>query len=147
MSWPSRLLPFLLLFAATAVAQNGLTIDKVGKEPVRPGDSAKEVAFTAIIEGVVADPNLSVYVLVQSPGAARERAFAATVDSSRPEPSGGYRWRAVCQFGELMGDSEGAYQARAVAINPAGVQRGKLLETLKAGKERSDVITLTRSKQ
>lgn len=144
MLWTFRFLPFLLLFATTAPAQSELTIDKIGKDAVRPGGGVKTVAFTAMVEGVVADPNLSVYVLVKSPGAADERAFAAAVDGSRPDPAGGYRWRAVCQFGELMGASGGSYEAQAAAISSAGIQRGKLLETLKAGKLKSDVITVRR---
>jgi len=144
MLWKFRFLPFLLLISATALAQSGLTIDKVGKEQVSKGDGTKIVAFTSVIEGVVTDPAMSVYVLVKAHDAASERAFAATVDSSQPESSKGYRWRAVCQFGELIGDAGGLYEARAVAISNSGVQRGKLLETLQASKIKSDVINLSR---
>lgn len=141
-----RFLPFLLCFAVAAIAaQPELSIDRAGNEPARR-DGTNTVAFTTVIEGVVSNPGLSVYVLVKSPDAVNERVFAAAVDGSKPDSERGYRWRAVCLFGEIMGTAGGSYEARAAAINPAVIQRGELLETLKTSKVKSDVITLTRGK-
>jgi len=143
-----RFLTILLLFTTSAFAQSEITIDRVGSEPVRVGDGAKSVAFTALIEGVVTNPELSVYVVVTSPGAAGERIFTAVVDISRPDSIGRYRWRAVCQFGELTG--QGAigvsYEAQAIAVNPSIVKRGRLLEALTASEVKSTVIPITRTR-
>jgi len=50
-------------------------------------------------------------------GSSACRAFPATTDS-RPGSDGKYRWRAICQFGELDAPGVGdTYQVRAVAFD------------------------------
>jgi len=115
------LIPLFLLLAMNAFAQS-LTIDKLERNPI--AQASKDVAFSALVEGTVSDPQLQVFVFVFQPQLGGWRPYLATTDYI-PEGNGQYRWRAICQFGELNGKGVGAtYQIRAMVFNQATVHAG-----------------------
>lgn len=106
-----------LLFAASAFAQSRLAIDKLDRKNLN--EASKEVPYSALLEGTVDNPDLVVRVLVYEADSMEPRSYRATVDETRVDPSGGYRWRAVCYFGEYNGRGAGlSYKVRVVAMDP-----------------------------
>jgi hypothetical protein len=92
--------------------------------------------------------DLAVYVLVYSEGAVNPHAFAAVVDEAHADPAGGYRWRAICRFGEMKGKGIGdSFLVRAAAINPAKIKVGKTTASLVENGYHSNAITLKRFKK
>ena len=139
---------FLLavLLATNAFAQSRLSIDKLDDKDIIK--AVKEVAFSTMLEGTVDDPKLAVYVLVHSPGGAW-RSFPAVVEGTRVDPAGGYRWRAICQFGDYDGRGVGvSYQVRVAAFTPKHIKRnGNLMESVSRGSLQSNAITIKRVKK
>ena len=120
----NKILPlvFLCILSANVFAQSSLTIDKLERSAIT--QAKKEVAFSALLEGTIADPDLEVFVFVHQPQLNRWRPFPATTDI-KPEPNGQYRWRAICLFGELNGKGVGgSYQARAMAFDKQTSRKG-----------------------
>ncbi len=134
--------PLFLILAASGYAQS-LTIDKLERKPV--SQATKEVGFSALVEGTVSDPELEVFVFVLQPHLGGWRLFPATTDH-RPESKDRYRWRAICQFGELDGKGVGgSYQLRAVVFDHATVAAG--LPAAAIGKAtKTEVVVLKRVK-
>jgi hypothetical protein len=137
----------LLLLVATNLlqAQSNLTIDKLDHQGI--STSALQVAFSALLEGTVSDPTLAVHVLVYESSINGWKSYPATVDGTRIDAAGGYRWRAICRFGEYHGTVGLSYTVRAIAINPARIQPGNLLGSLSAISFQSSDISITRVKQ
>jgi hypothetical protein len=130
-----------LLFAANTFAQSGVAIDKVDRKNLNEG--AKEVPYSALLEGTVANPDLAVRVIVYEPGSTESRSYQATVDETRVDRAGGYRWRAVCYFGEFNGRGVGlSYKVRVVATDPKKTRDGA--DLLSTSSIESDDIELKR---
>jgi hypothetical protein len=132
-----------LLFTSGAFAQSTLSIDKLDKTNI--GQAKKEVGFSTLLEGVVSDPNIEVFVMIRGDNDKGWRFFPATVDFN-PEAKGRYRWRAICQFGELNGKGIGEnHQVQAVAFDKKIVMKGLTAQAMTdAGK--TEVISLKRTK-
>jgi hypothetical protein len=114
---------FSLLFTANAFAQSRLAIDKLDRKSIN--EASKEIPYSALLEGTVDNPDLMVRVLVYESGSTEPRSFPATVDETRIDPAGGYRWRAVCYFGEYSGRGVGmSYKVRVVAMDPKKIKDG-----------------------
>lgn len=112
-----------LLFAASAFAQSRIAIDKLDRKNLN--EASKEVPYSALLEGTVENPDLLVRVLVYESGSIEPRSYQATVDETRVDPAGGYRWRAVCYFGEYNGRGIGlSYKVRVVAMDPKMIKDG-----------------------
>jgi hypothetical protein len=94
-------LALFLLIAAGVFAQSRLNIDKLDRKSL--SESKKEVASAALLEGTVSDSKLSVFVMVYEPDTKAPRFYETTVDETRTDPAGGYRWRAICNFGKIGG--------------------------------------------
>ena len=108
-----------------AFAQSVLLIDKLERQDLLL--AKKEVAFSALLEGTVSDPDLAVFVLVHQPRLGGWRIFPATTDGRNRETNGGYRWRAICHFGEFDGRGVGdSHQIKAVAVDRARIGTGNL---------------------
>ena len=106
-----------LLLAATVFPQSRLTIDRLNRQDIQA--IPKEVSYSTLLEGTVDDPRLAVYVLVYEPGIGGWKTYPATVDETRIDEAGGYRWRAICHFGEYGGQGVGlSFQVRVIAIEP-----------------------------
>jgi hypothetical protein len=111
-----------LLLSTSGLAQSALTIDKLNRKDVNA--TAKETAYSSLIEGTIEDPDLTVYVQVLDPRNSAWRSYKAIVDKIKPDPDGRYRWRALCHFGEYDGRGIGAsYQVRAIALDPQNSTR------------------------
>jgi hypothetical protein len=135
-----------LLFAVNALAKSSLIIDKVNRKDVTT--ASKEMPFSALIEGTVSDPTLAVFVMVHDPKIQAWRAFQAIIDDTRADLAGGYRWRAICQFGEFHGEGVGnSYQVRAIAIDWRLIGIGNLPDPLPANALQSNAITIKRVKK
>ncbi len=131
------------ILSAYAFAQSSLTIDKLEKSAI--AGAKKEVAFSTLLEGTVSDPNLEVFVFVKQPHLKAWRVFPATIDTI-PEAKGQYRWRAICQFGELKGTGVGDnYQARAFALDKQTIKDG-LPQKIPAESLKTEVIVLKRTR-
>lgn len=136
-------LALLCIFSVHSQAQSRLTIDKLERADVAA--AAKEVPFSSLLEGTVADPDLEVVVFVFQPHLKGWKPFVATVDT-RSEGKGVYRWRAICQFGELGGKGIGdTYQARAVAFDRVVAAKG-LTDKAVDGALKTEVIVVKRVK-
>jgi hypothetical protein len=132
-----------LFLAATVFAQPRLTIDKLDREDIAA--IAKEVSFSTLLEGTIENPDLAVYVLVREPNGNDWRSYPATVDGTRVDPAGGYRWRAICHFGGYDGDGVGlSYKVRVIAIDPERITPGNLLNSLWAASFQTGDITIKR---
>ncbi len=130
-----------LLFPSGAPAATVLTIDKLERAEI--AEAAKEVSFSAFLEGTVADPELQVFVFVHQPRLGGWRIFPATVDTDH-DRSGGYRWRAICQFGELSGKGKGdTYLVRAYAFDRLTVSQGLPPSAVEAA-IKTEIIALKR---
>ena len=130
-----------LLFTASAVAQSQLAIDKLDRKNLN--EASKEVPYSALLEGTVDNPNLLVRVLVYESGSTEPRSYRATVDETRVDPAGGYRWRAVCYFGEFEGRGIGlSYKVRVVAMDPKKIKDGA--DTLSVSSLQTDAIEFKR---
>lgn len=139
------LLPLFTLAAAGAFAQS-LQIDKIEKQSV--AQAKKEVGFSALLEGTVADPSLEVFVFVYQPGLKGWTAFPATTDY-KPEGSARYRWRAICHFGQLDGKGVGdIHQVRAMAFDHRTASKGLPEEARAAAiaADKTEMIVLKRIK-
>src|SRR5881628_2506556 len=133
----------LAYFSAEAFAQSGLVIDKLEGNGIQ--QAVKEVGFSALLEGTVADANLAVFVFAYQPGLNAWRTFPATTDS-RPGSDGKYRWRAICQFGEVDGPGVGdTYQVRAVAFDRSTIA-ARLPARLPLSAPKTSIIALKRVK-
>jgi hypothetical protein len=112
-----------LLLLSSSFAQSQLAIDKVDRKGLN--EAAKEVPYSALLEGTVGNPDLMVRVLVNESGSTDPRSFRATVDETRVDEAGGYRWRAVCYFGEYYGRGVGqSFKVRVVAVDPKNIKDG-----------------------
>jgi hypothetical protein len=102
---------FLLLCSA-CFGQSVVSIDKIDNTDIAKAKA--EVGFSAIFEGVVNDPSLTVYVMVYQPHLKAWRMFPSSIHKE----DGKYRWRALCHFGSStgVGISDG-YEVKAIAIN------------------------------
>ena len=130
-------------FPAESFAQSGLAIDKLEGNGIR--QAVKEVGFSALLEGTVADASLAVFVFAYQPRLNAWRAFPATTDS-RPGSDGKYSWRAICQFGELDGPGVGdTYQVRAVAFDRSTIA-ARLPARLPLSVPKTSIIALKRIK-
>jgi len=131
------------LLPANAFPQSQLAIDKFDRKSIN--QAAKEVGFSTLLEGTVGDPELSVFVLVSQPHIQDWRVFPAAVDRTA-EGAGRYRWRAVCNLGELDGAGKGDnFQLRAIALDPRLLSSG-LPERLPPATAKSSTIVLKRVK-
>jgi len=136
----------LFIFTAAGVRAQSLNIDKLEKQNI--GQAKKEVGFSTLLEGTVSDPNLEVFVFVHQPHLQTWRAFPATTDF-KPEAKGQYRWRAICQFGELNGTGIGnSHQVKVMAFDHATAARGLPPESAASAvaKGKTDVIVIKRVK-
>jgi hypothetical protein len=133
---------FLLLhlFTASAFAQS-LTIDKLDRKNFK--EAPREVSYSSLLEGTIDNPNLVINVFVYESGNPVPRAFGASVDATRVDSAGGYRWRAVCYFGDFGGKSVGqTYQVRVVAMDPNKIR--DTADILSATSAQTDAIELKR---
>jgi hypothetical protein len=130
-----------LLLLSSSFAQSQLAIDKVDRKSLN--EAAKEVPYSALLEGTVGNPDLLVRVLVNESGSSEPHSFQATVDETRIDEAGGYRWRAVCYFGEYNGRGVGQYyKVRVVAVDPKNIKDGA--DTLSASSLQTDTIEFKR---
>src|SRR5256885_10408602 len=123
---PARIIPAAFVFvvacsqyfSSLALAQSVLLIDKLERQDLLL--AKKDVGFSALLEGTVSDPDLAVFVLVHQPRLGGWRIFPATTDGRNRETNGGYRWRAICHFGEFDGRGVGdSHQIKAIAVDRA----------------------------
>jgi hypothetical protein len=118
------------VFPVAAFSQTSLSIDRLERKTL--AQASTEVAFSTVLEGTVGSPDLAVSVLVYQPHLKAWRVFPAATER-KPEAAGRYRWRAICQFGELDGRGKGdQYKVRVVAVDPADLVkavRGPAVET------------------
>lgn len=105
----------LLLFLCTTVlAEPKLIIDKLNRKDINT--APKEAAFSTLLEGTVSEPDRAVFVLVYEPQKNVWRSYRANVQGHESEPGSGYKWRAICHFGEFDGRGVGdSYQVRVIA--------------------------------
>jgi len=150
---PARVIPAALAFviacspyfSSPAFAQSVLLIDKLERQDLVL--AKKEVAFSALLEGTVSDLDLAVFVLVYQPGWGAWRFFPATTDGTKRDTGGGYRWRAICHFGEFDGRGVGdSHQIKAVAVDRAHIGTGNLPLPLPAGTLQTSLVTVKRVK-
>jgi hypothetical protein len=135
------MLVILSLCCNSAFAQSNLKIDKLERKSLK--DASNEVGFSARIEGTVGDPNLEVFVFVHQPHLGGWLPFHASIET-KPEVKGQYRWRAICQFGELDGKGkDSSYQVRAMVFDKKTVQDG-LPEKALSKADKTEVIVLKR---
>ncbi len=135
-----------LLLAATVFPQSRLTIDRLNRQDIQT--IAQEVSYSTLLEGTVEDPGLAVYVLVYEPGIGGWKTYPATVDETHVDEAGGYRWRAICHFGEYGGQGAGlSYKVRVIAIEPERIKPGNLLDSLQAVRLQSSDLTIKRVKR
>jgi len=128
-----------------AFAQSVLLIDKLERQDLLL--AKKEVAFSALLEGTVSDPDLAVFVLVHQPRLGGWRIFPATTDARNRETNGGYRWRAICHFGEFDGRGVGdSHQIKAIAVDRARIGTGNLPLPLPADIPQTGLVTVKRVK-
>jgi hypothetical protein len=134
-----------LLFAVGALAQSRLTINKIDCKDIT--EAAKEVPFSALVEGTVDDPDLLVYILVHEPRLNAWRSYRATVENYEADEAGKYRWNAICQFGEMDGLGVGAsYQVKAIALDRKISGQARITNRLPADALRSQTIAIKRVK-
>ena len=139
-------LVLLCMLPAGSFAQSSLTIDKLERTSL--AQSKNEVAFSALLEGTIGDPNLEVFVFVHQPRVNRWRPFPATTDF-KPEASGRYRWRALCLFGELNGKGVGdSHQVRVMAFDHQTARKGlpEVSASAAIAAAKTEVIVLKRVK-
>lgn len=132
-----------IFFATSAFAQSVVSIDKLDKTSL--AQAKKEVGFSTLIEGAVADPELTVFVMVRQPQLKTWRLFPAVVSEERGS-DGKYRWRAICQFGELDGKGVGdLHEIKAISFDKSKIANG-LPTKLSAEVANSGSISVTRTK-
>lgn len=132
-----------LLFATNVFAQSRLTIDKLDRKDIKA--VAKEVPFSTLLEGTVDDPDLAVYVMVYEPAIKAWRSYRATVNSHKPDPAGGYRWRAICHFGEFDGRGVGlSYLVRTIAVERSMIGKMDFSRVLQEGVLQTNALTVQR---
>jgi hypothetical protein len=135
------MLVILTLCCNGALAQSSLRIDKLERKSLK--EASREVGFSTLIEGTVDDPNKEVFVFVYQPHLGGWLPFHANVDTN-PEMKGQYRWRAICQFGELGGKGKGSsYKVRAMVFDKKTVMEG-LPERALSQAEKTEVVLLKR---
>jgi hypothetical protein len=134
-----------ILVSSWAFGQPGLTIDKLDKKSIN--EAAKEVAYSALLEGTIGDPNQEIWVNVSESGSSSPRSFKATIDETRRDEAGGYRWRAICYFGEFNGRSNGkSYEVSVSAIDKNQIDEYSTLGAFSASSHQTNPITLKRVK-
>jgi hypothetical protein len=132
---------FCLLFAAGAMAQSIVSIDKLERKSIT--EAKTDVGFSALVEGAVSSSDLVVYIMVYQPHLKAWRLFPAVMDEKAE--AGNYHWRAICQFGELNGKGVGSnYQVKAVAFDSAEIKKNGLPKTLPLSIVNSNAIDLKR---
>ena len=135
-----------LFLAVNVLAQSALTINKVNRKELTA--TAPEVAFSTVLEGTIDDPTLAVYLIVRESGNNAWRSYPATVADQKPEPSGKYKWYAICQFGEVDGRGVGnSYQVRAIAVDRKQLGKKMISDFLETGSPQSRTITIKRVKK
>jgi hypothetical protein len=133
----------LLICAASAAAQSRITIDKMHRKDINA--AVKEVSYSTLLEGTVDDPDLAVYVMVYESRIKAWRSYRATVINQVLDSAGGYRWRAICNFGEFDGRGVGvSYQVRVIAMDPKLLGKFDWSDPFQAGVLKTNTLAIKR---